>query len=54
MKEASGEGSMTIVTIAIIAALAAAATILVPKIVETIGNKWDTGAAGVVMPVINR
>ena len=39
MKEATGEGSMTIVTIVIIVALAAAAAIVIGIMATTAGNK---------------
>jgi len=41
MKEATGEGSMTIITIIIIVALAAAAAVVVGVMVSKAGNEAD-------------
>lgn len=46
MKEASGELNMTIVTVVAIAAILAFATLFVPKILNTISNKWDAVDSG--------
>lgn len=53
MKESTGEGSMTILTIAIIAAVAVAAVAFGPRIVNTIESKWSNvegSKTGIVMP----
>ena len=42
MKEASGELNMTIVTVVAIAAILTFATIFVPKILNSISDKWNT------------
>jgi len=43
MKEASGELNMTLITIIAIAAIAGLFTVwLLPKIQESIDNRWDT------------
>ena len=42
MKEATGEVSMTVVTLVAIAVIAAIVALMWPKIEERIGNLWNT------------
>lgn len=42
MKEATGELNMTLVTIIAIAAVLTFVTIFLPRILNTVGDKWDT------------
>ncbi len=47
MKEASGELNMTLITIIAIAAIALLfSTVILPKIQQTIDNKWEENYAG--------
>ena len=41
MKEATGELNMTLVTIIAIAAVLTFVTIFLPKILNTVGDKWN-------------
>ena len=41
MKEASGELNMTLVTVVAIAAIMGFAMIFVPKILNSVNNKWE-------------
>ena len=54
MKEASGEASMTFITIAAIALIAGFFAFLWPRIKEAIENKWgnmQTSTQGIVLPM---
>lgn len=42
MKEATGELNMTLVTIIAIAAVLTFVTMFLPKILSSVGDKWDT------------
>ncbi len=42
MKEATGELNMTLVTIIAIAAVLTFVTFFLPKILNTVGDKWNT------------
>lgn len=56
MKEATGEGSMTIITIVIIVALAAAAAVIVGVMMnkaKTTSEKADTGLADTIKAGMN-
>ena len=43
MKEATGELNMTLVTIIAIAAVLTFVTMILPKILNSVGNTWENG-----------
>ncbi len=50
MKEASGELNMTLVTIIAVAAIAGIFTLLLPRIRNSINNKWDQSNKAITIP----
>ena len=54
MKEATGELNMTLVTIIAIAAVLTFVVAFLPKILGSIGEKWDEGINGDSNQIVNK